>query len=157
MLSHASTLCAAAPTARRSTAFASSRSGLGSNGLPHQRLGRGLRWSTEGTIGTPKRQPVFVVAARNDDEESGFSPMKLVGPALGAIDSLTSAIVKVAPDTVSRSVVDLSVKAGLALVVLGFARSLLSVAFTIGLLVLGLYIASQVLGGDSGNGSDGRW
>lgn len=40
-----------------------------------QRSGQLLTAPYAGTIGTPKRQAVFIVAARRDEEETGFSPV----------------------------------------------------------------------------------
>lgn len=107
--------------------------------------------------GRTLRKGVMMVRARKNDDEGAFSLGRVAGSVLGGVDLITDAVAKVAPDTVSRSVVDIGVKGGLVLVVLTVARSLLSVALTCGVIVLGLWIASQFLGADDSKRSDGRW
>jgi hypothetical protein len=76
---------------------------------------------------------------------------------MGAVGAITNVVASSLPASVSRGVVDLGVKAGLALIVIGFARSVLSFALTIGTIVLGLWIASKVLGGGDDDAKSGRW
>jgi len=68
------------------------------------------------------------------------------GSVLGALNGITDVIADALPTPLPRPVVGVAVKGGLALIVLGFAKSLLSFVTTIGTIVLGLYIASKVFG-----------
>lgn len=108
----------------------------------------------------------WILAARraeydgDEDWDDGPGAMGLIpgilGGALGAVGTITDFVMSNLPASVSRGVVDIGVKAGLALVVLGFARSVLSFVTTIGTIVFGLWIASKVLGGGD-NGKSGRF
>lgn len=113
------------------------------------------------TLRQQHRQSGTSLAARraeyDDDEDWDDGPglgivPRILGGALGAVGSITDFVARNTPASVSRGVVDISVKAGLALVVLGFARSLLGLVTTIGTIVFGLWLASKVLGG----GDDGK-
>jgi len=103
-----------------------------------------------------RRQTGSTVAmARRDDE--GFSPLSLVGPVVGAVGAITNTIVKFTPPSVSRGLVEWGVKGALALLVFSFARSVISLVLTIGLVVGGLFIAGKVLGGGEDLQDDGGW
>jgi len=82
-----------------------------------------------------------------DEDGGGNLVQGVLGSAFGALNGLSDVIADALPQNLPRPVVNVAVKGGLALIVLGFAKSILSFVTTIGTIVLGLYIASKVLGG----------
>eukprot|EP00887_Chlorella_sp_A99_P002968 scaffold24.g2968.t1 len=76
----------------------------------------------------------------------------LVSQALRAVgivaDKLTDVALQVAPQDVPVGVVRTAVNAGLVLLVLGFAKSILGFFLTIGTVVFGAYVAVRVFGLD---------
>ncbi|CAL8470962.1 g10504 [Coccomyxa elongata] len=104
-----------------------------------------------------------------DEDREGFGLGIFVGQAWSALlsitDRLTDVVYDYVPADVSRSTVSLAVKAGLLLVLIGFARSILGFLLTVGTVMLGLFVASRVLGieADSsaarpqGKKKGGRW
>ncbi|KAL6770159.1 hypothetical protein ACKKBG_A33830 [Auxenochlorella protothecoides x Auxenochlorella symbiontica] len=87
-----------------------------------------------------------------DWEEGGTNVTSGLGALPGAAlrllgtlaDRITATAVQLAPQDVSPGVVKTAVNAGLIIVLLGFARSILSFLVTIGTLVLGAYLAIKV-------------
>ncbi|KAK9828843.1 hypothetical protein WJX72_002379 [[Myrmecia] bisecta] len=75
---------------------------------------------------------------------------------LGLTEKLTDIALDFVPDTIPRTVVDTAIKGGLFLILLGFARSILSFGLTIGTIVLGLYIATRVMNADDTSGRGPR-
>lgn len=90
-----------------------------------------------------------------DEEREGFGLGPFLRQAWSALlsitDRLTDVVYDYVPADVSRSTVSLAVKAGLLLVLIGFARSILGFLLTVGTVVLGLFVASRVLGIESGS------
>ena len=65
----------------------------------------------------------------------------MVGSVLGALDGVTDILADVLPPVLPRPVVSIAVKGGLVLVVLGFAKSLLSVrSYTLDPCIAGLSV-----------------
>ncbi|EIE20187.1 hypothetical protein COCSUDRAFT_34065 [Coccomyxa subellipsoidea C-169] len=108
-----------------------------------------------------RRRPVEDEVELDDgdfaSDGEGFSLGGILGQAwsalLGVTDRLTDIVYDYVPDDVSRPTVNLAVKAGLLLVIIGFARSILGFLLTVGTVVLGLFVASRVLGIEAGSGA----
>ncbi|BDA45438.1 hypothetical protein COCOBI_07-2250 [Coccomyxa sp. Obi] len=92
-----------------------------------------------------------------DEEREGFGLGPFIKQAWSALlsitDRLTDVVYDYVPADVSRSTVSLAVKAGFLLVLIGFARSILGFLLTVGTVVLGLFVASRVLGIEAGSGA----
>eukprot|EP00884_Botryococcus_braunii_P008387 jgi/Botrbrau1/1754/Bobra.0217s0012.2 len=73
--------------------------------------------------------------------------------AMGLVDRLVDIINDLVPSSISRPVVDTSVRAALILLVLGIAQGVLGVIFTLGSLALVLYIGTRLW--SKGNASGG--
>ncbi|KAK9901308.1 hypothetical protein WJX75_005640 [Coccomyxa subellipsoidea] len=101
---------------------------------------------------THTSSPPFIGSA-----DRGFSLGAILGQAwsalLGVTDRLTDLVYDYVPADVSRPTVHLAVNAGLLLVLIGFARSILGFLLTVGTVVLGLFVASRVLGIEAGSGA----
>lgn len=80
---------------------------------------------------------------------SGLVP-SIAAPLLMAANTfsvkVTDIVIDLVPSNIERATVEIAVKAGLVLVAVGVVRGLLGIAFTVGTVLFGLYVATKIWG-----------